>query len=497
MVGSRAAERAAETAAELAEATGGDVRGLANEDAAAAGDVVVVAVPYDGHADLLRSLAGDLAGKVVVDCVNPLGFDQQGAYALAVHDGSAAQEAAALLTGLDRGRGVPPRQRRAARRPRRSPRSTPTSWCSARRHRDATDLVGLLADAIPGMRGVYAGRLRNAHQVEALTANLISVNRRYKAHAGCASPTSETDVSTDDKEADRRTLCDRLPVGRPAAGQGHSQLSLRTFRWRRRTPVGCVPVGRVDPVLDQVAGLGLDHGGVHGRCSLRCRVVWWWSDLRSATMSPLTVRAWSSMWSWPSCGAPTLSMLERTEPVTVLMSAQTGVPAGMPMRTSLLAPLALTRPRRAVPTVRSPLPVDSETSALAVTTFRSPEPVLTTVRALVVPTSTSPEPVETFSSLTQVPTETSPEPLLTWSSAWASETSMSPEPVSIERGAGEGVAGDVARAGLDPDLVDLALDLDVGAAGLDRDVAVGRQGRPRRRGRGRGRRTSCRRAWGR
>jgi hypothetical protein len=34
------------------------------------------------------------------------------------------------------------------------------------------------------MRGVFAGRLRNAHQVEALVANLISVNRRYKAHAG-------------------------------------------------------------------------------------------------------------------------------------------------------------------------------------------------------------------------------------------------------------------------------------------------------------------------
>ena len=41
-----------------------------------------------------------------------------------------------------------------------------------------------LAEVIPGVRGVYAGRLRNAHQVEALTANLISVNRRYKAHAG-------------------------------------------------------------------------------------------------------------------------------------------------------------------------------------------------------------------------------------------------------------------------------------------------------------------------
>ena len=41
-----------------------------------------------------------------------------------------------------------------------------------------------LADTVPGMRGVYGGRLRNAHQVEALTANLISVNRRYKCHAG-------------------------------------------------------------------------------------------------------------------------------------------------------------------------------------------------------------------------------------------------------------------------------------------------------------------------
>ena len=50
--------------------------------------------------------------------------------------------------------------------------------------REATDLVQALADVVPGMRGVYGGRLRNAHQVEALTANLIAINRRYKAHAG-------------------------------------------------------------------------------------------------------------------------------------------------------------------------------------------------------------------------------------------------------------------------------------------------------------------------
>jgi predicted dinucleotide-binding enzyme len=50
--------------------------------------------------------------------------------------------------------------------------------------REATELVQALASLIPGMRGVSGGRVRNAHQVEAHTANLISVNRRYKAHAG-------------------------------------------------------------------------------------------------------------------------------------------------------------------------------------------------------------------------------------------------------------------------------------------------------------------------
>lgn len=50
--------------------------------------------------------------------------------------------------------------------------------------RAATDTVQALAARIPGVRGLYGGRLRNAGQIEAFTANLISINRRYKAHAG-------------------------------------------------------------------------------------------------------------------------------------------------------------------------------------------------------------------------------------------------------------------------------------------------------------------------
>ena len=55
------------------------------------------------------------------------------------------------------------------------------SWCSGTIARPPTPSI---AGLVPGMRGVYGGRLRNAGQVEAFTANLISMNRRYKAHAG-------------------------------------------------------------------------------------------------------------------------------------------------------------------------------------------------------------------------------------------------------------------------------------------------------------------------
>jgi NADPH-dependent F420 reductase len=182
VIGSRSAERAAEVAAELAEATGGDVRGLANHEAAAICDVALVAVPYDGHSDLLRPLAQVLAGKVVVDCVSPLGFDRQGAYALPVADGSAAQEAAAILGDST----VVAAFHHVSAALLDDP---DVSWLDTDvlvlgDDREATDLVASLADAVPGMRGVYGGRLRNAGQVEALTANLISVNRRYRAHAG-------------------------------------------------------------------------------------------------------------------------------------------------------------------------------------------------------------------------------------------------------------------------------------------------------------------------
>lgn len=182
VIGSRSAARASETATTLAEATGGKVTGSDNEGAARAGDIVVVAVPWEGHGDLLRDLASALAGKVVVDCVNPLGFDKQGAYALQVEEGSAAQQAETLLpdsTVVGAFHNVS-----AVKLEDPEVESVDTDVLVLGDVREATELVQDLADTIPGVRGVYGGRLRNAHQIEALTANLISVNRRYKTHAG-------------------------------------------------------------------------------------------------------------------------------------------------------------------------------------------------------------------------------------------------------------------------------------------------------------------------
>ena len=50
--------------------------------------------------------------------------------------------------------------------------------------REATDVVQALAGRLPGMRGIYAGRLRNARQVEALRANLVAVDSHYEVNAG-------------------------------------------------------------------------------------------------------------------------------------------------------------------------------------------------------------------------------------------------------------------------------------------------------------------------
>ncbi|MET8177664.1 NADPH-dependent F420 reductase [Streptomyces sp. NPDC005336] len=185
-LGSRSPERAQEAAQELGARLRVDraVTGTSNATAAEVNDVVVLAVPWNGHAELVEGLRDELAGKIVISCVNPLGFDKRGPYGLPVSQGSAAEQAAALLPG--------------------------SRVVGAFHHVSAVSLLGdaeylkdedvlvcgddaaakgvvqELVRTVTGRTGVDAGALRLARQLEPLTAVLISINKKYKTHSGLA-----------------------------------------------------------------------------------------------------------------------------------------------------------------------------------------------------------------------------------------------------------------------------------------------------------------------
>ncbi|MGZ4490902.1 MAG: NADPH-dependent F420 reductase [Nocardioidaceae bacterium] len=185
VLGSRAAARAEQAAAKIRERLAdAEVTGAANADAAAGAEVVVLAVPYDGHDELVASLAGVLADRTVISCVNPLGFDRRGPYGLDVPGGSAAETAAALVPDA---RVVGAFHHVSA----------PTLWGDAEflDHEDvlvcgddaeAKAVAVELARCVTGRDGIDGGALRLARQLEPLTAVLISINKRYKTRAGVA-----------------------------------------------------------------------------------------------------------------------------------------------------------------------------------------------------------------------------------------------------------------------------------------------------------------------
>ncbi|HEY0700364.1 MAG TPA: NADPH-dependent F420 reductase [Micromonospora sp.] len=185
VLGSRDADRATAAAEQLsALADGARITGTANLAAAESADLVLLAVPYDGHAELVTGLAAALAGKLVVSCVTPLGFDRFGPFGRDVPDGSAAEEAArivgsATVVGAFHHLAAP----------------LLLDLAADLSHEDvlvcgddtaAKERVMALAADVTGGRAVDAGRLRLARQLEPLTAVLLSVNKKYKTRSGLA-----------------------------------------------------------------------------------------------------------------------------------------------------------------------------------------------------------------------------------------------------------------------------------------------------------------------
>ena len=175
VIGSRDAARAQEAAQELG---GGRVRGATNEDAVDGADLAVLAVQADAALDTARSVADALGETPLLSVASAIRF-QKGvgmfpdpdARSLAerVQDAVRAPVAAGLhsiaAANLDE---APPEEDAliCADDPR------------------AKELALEFAGKLVAGRALDAGPLASARALEGLTAVIVNLNRRYKAHAG-------------------------------------------------------------------------------------------------------------------------------------------------------------------------------------------------------------------------------------------------------------------------------------------------------------------------
>jgi 8-hydroxy-5-deazaflavin:NADPH oxidoreductase len=186
VIGSRSAERAAEAAGRLREAVpGAAVEGLENEEAAQRGPVVFLSVPFRAQSENLNNLRGALsADQLLVDCTVPLAAAVGGkaTRSLGVWQGSAAQQAQEMVP---EGVSVVAALHTVSAPTLNDPEAEldeDVLLCGDRRQ-DKARVAGLIGE-IAGLRTVDAGPLEAARIVEQLTPLLISINRRYKSHAG-------------------------------------------------------------------------------------------------------------------------------------------------------------------------------------------------------------------------------------------------------------------------------------------------------------------------
>ena len=171
IIGSRSAQSAARTAAEL----GLGLTGVANTDAAMAGSIVIVTVPFAAQEPTLAEIAPHVAGKIVVDTTVPLVPPKVMRVQLPP-EGSAAQRAQKLL-GPDV--------------------KVVSAFHNVAAHKLATDqdidcdvlVFGDDKDAraqvvalveLTGLRGIHGGALANSAAAEALTSVLIFINKTYQ-----------------------------------------------------------------------------------------------------------------------------------------------------------------------------------------------------------------------------------------------------------------------------------------------------------------------------
>jgi NADPH-dependent F420 reductase len=186
IIGSRDARRAEDAANRIKARVGpaAEVSGQDNVSACASADLLVLTVPFEGHASLLKQLKSAISeGTIVVDATVPLAASVGGraSRTLGVWQGSAAQQTAELVP-----KGVSVvaafHNTSAEILNEDAPVDCDVIVCSD--DPEASQVVRLLAAKIDGVRPIDGGKLENARILEQITALLIGLNIRHKGHSG-------------------------------------------------------------------------------------------------------------------------------------------------------------------------------------------------------------------------------------------------------------------------------------------------------------------------
>ena len=186
VIGSRSPERAAAAAERALEhVPHARIEGMTNDQAIERAEVVVLSVPFASHADTLKGLAESFReGQILVDATVPLATALGGrpTATIGVWHGSAAQQAKALV----------PEGVRVVSGLHTVSAATLTDLghalhedvliCGDRR--EDKRRVAEIVERVPGLRCIDCGRLELSRFTEQLTPLLISINGRYKTHAG-------------------------------------------------------------------------------------------------------------------------------------------------------------------------------------------------------------------------------------------------------------------------------------------------------------------------
>jgi NADPH-dependent F420 reductase len=180
VIGSRAVERATTAVEELkTKVPTAKVEGLANPDAVAAADVVVVTVPFSGQAAIYKSIADSVGPEtIVVDCTVPVAANvgAKVTHTLGVWEGSAAQQAQAFLP---KGTKMCAAFHSLSAAALHEVDSVLEGDVLAVGGKGGKTILKELTEAIPDLRFVDAGPLENARIIEPITALLIGINHRY------------------------------------------------------------------------------------------------------------------------------------------------------------------------------------------------------------------------------------------------------------------------------------------------------------------------------